>query len=68
MDTDSRRTKPANIWRLLRYVRPYWPQFAGATAFGIVKFLAPVAVAWVIGEAINILRAADKGTMLPDAA
>jgi len=68
MDTDSRRSKPANIWRLLRYVRPYWPQFAGATFFGIIKFLAPVAVAWVIGEAINILRAADKGTMLPEAA
>ncbi len=68
MDIDSKHGKPSNLWRLLRYVQPYWLQFAGATFFGIIKFLTPVAVAWVIGEAINVLRAADKDTMSPEVA
>jgi ATP-binding cassette, subfamily B, putative efflux pump len=36
------------IWRFLAYARPYWPYVAGATACGLVKFLAPLAFPWML--------------------
>ncbi|HEX2952344.1 MAG TPA: ABC transporter ATP-binding protein [Armatimonadota bacterium] len=54
-----------NLVRLLHYVKPYWPFFAGATACGMVKFLIPVAIAWVVGRAIDVLRAFDRSQLPP---
>lgn len=36
------------IRRFLAYARPYWPYVAGATACGLVKFLAPLAFPWML--------------------
>lgn len=49
--------------RLLAYVRPYWLSFAAATLCGLVKFLTPVAIAWLVGKAINILTELNTGSM-----
>ena len=50
-----------NLWRLLAYVKPYWPYFAGATACGLVKMLTPFALAWLTGEIVNALTRANAG-------
>jgi len=60
--------KPNNLFRLLKYVKPYWPYFAGATAFGLVKFLLPVGAAWFTGRAIDALQAYGTGKMGADEA
>jgi ATP-binding cassette, subfamily B, putative efflux pump len=36
------------IWRFLAYAKPYWPFVAGATFFGLIKFLAPLAFPWML--------------------
>lgn len=36
------------IWRFLAYAKPYWPYVAGATACGLIKFLAPLAFPWMV--------------------
>jgi len=60
--------KPNNLFRLLKYVQPYWVYFAGATAFGLVKFLMPVGAAWFTGRAIDVLQQVSMGKMGADAA
>lgn len=66
MDTNpARRQSPSNLWRLLGYVKPYWLHFAGATLCGFIKFLLPVAVVWIVGRAIDVLVAAQAGTLPP---
>jgi len=60
--------KPNNLFRLLKYVKPYWIYFAGATAFGLVKFLMPVGAAWFTGRAIDVLQQVSMGKMSADAA
>jgi len=47
--------------RLLVYVKPYWLSFTGATLCGLVKFLTPVAIAWLVGKAINVLTELNTG-------
>jgi len=42
------KTGPTPIWRFLAYAKPYWPYVAGATACGLVKFLAPLAFPWML--------------------
>ncbi len=62
MTSDSAAEKKAhahNLRRLMAYIKPYWPYFAAATLFGLVKMLTPIAVAWVVGQSINVL--ADFG-------
>lgn len=60
--------KPGNLWRLMKYVKPYWHHFAGAAAAGLLKMLTPVAIAWIIGRVVNILTAANAGQMASSAA
>lgn len=36
------------IWRFLAYAKPYWPFVVGATFFGLIKFLAPLAFPWML--------------------
>lgn len=40
--------KPTPIWRFLAFAKPYWPYVLGATLFGLVKFLAPLAFPWML--------------------
>jgi subfamily B ATP-binding cassette protein MsbA len=42
------RDGPTPIWRFLAYAKPYWPFVVGATCFGLVKFLAPLAFPWML--------------------
>lgn len=64
----KRPRKRSNLMRLLDYVKPYWLSFAAATACGTIKILTPVAIAWVVGKAVNILTAANAGKLTPEAA
>ncbi|MDO8586020.1 MAG: ABC transporter ATP-binding protein [Armatimonadota bacterium] len=67
-EADCKRKKRNNLWRLLAYVKPYWPYFAVAAACGMVKMLYPVVLAWLIGEVINTLNKADAGKISASAA
>ena len=61
--------KPVNnLWRLLRYVKPYWPAFAGATIFGTVKFLTPVFAIQIVRHAVDLLDSFSKGDITADVA
>jgi len=60
--------KRSNLWRLLSYVRPYWAWFLGALCLGIMLRMRPVAVAWIVGETIDVLKSAETGDMAPEAA
>jgi subfamily B ATP-binding cassette protein MsbA len=51
--------------RLLGYCVPYWRYYAGAVACGAIKFLTPVGIAWVFGEAVNVLTTYSAGTSAP---
>ncbi|MHB1000339.1 MAG: ABC transporter ATP-binding protein [Armatimonadota bacterium] len=62
-DTVKHRKKASNLMRLLVYVKPYWKSFAAATVCGLVKFLAPVAIAWMVGRVVNILNSVEAGKM-----
>lgn len=60
-ETPTEKTIHArNLKRLIAYIYPFWPYFAAATLFGLVKLLTPVAMAWVVGQSINVL--ADFGS------
>ncbi len=67
MNDPSHRT-PNNLFRLLAYIRPYWPFFALATLCGIVKFLVPVINNVLVGRGIDVLTAAYAGDLPRDAA
>ncbi len=45
---EERKDEPTPVARLLRYIKPYWHYVAGATAAGLVKFLAPLVFPWVL--------------------
>lgn len=53
--------KRGNMWRLVRYAKPHWPYFLGAMLSGVLKTLTPIAIAWLIGEVINVLQDVSKG-------
>ena len=63
MIEEQEKPKRNNLFRLMAYVKPYWPHFAAATVCGLVKLLGPIAVAWLFGEAINTLTAATSGKL-----
>jgi subfamily B ATP-binding cassette protein MsbA len=65
----TRKPKPPNnLFRLLKYVKPYWPYFTAATACGLVKFLLPVGAAWFTGRSIDALQAFSMGKLGADEA
>lgn len=64
MKSDTPTEKKAharNLKRLIAYIRPFWPFFAAATLFGLIKLLTPVAMAWVVGQSINVLVESGAG-------
>ena len=72
MDTEKNEANKsigrASLKRLFRYIRPYWYLFVGATLFGVVKFISPLSIIWLFGEAIDVLNLAHAGTITPDEA
>ncbi|MFW6303481.1 MAG: ABC transporter transmembrane domain-containing protein, partial [Candidatus Sumerlaeota bacterium] len=46
--------KRSNLLRLFRYIKPYWAAYLITVTMGIIKFLVPIAVIWLFGEAINV--------------
>ena len=52
----------------MAYVRRYWIAFVATIAFGLFKFLCPLAVIWVFGQALDILHALRAGDIGSDAA
>lgn len=67
-DRTTQRIGVQSLKRLMAYVRPYWLLFIVTIAFGMCKFISPIAVIWLFGTAIDVLKAAGDGTMTPDAA
>ena len=61
------RKPPSTLRRLLRYAKPYWISFAGATIFGTIKFLTPVFAIQIVRQAVDVLDAAGNGDMAPEA-
>ncbi len=52
--------------RLFHYIRPFWHLFIAAIFFGIFKFLSPLAIIWLFGEAIDVLNLANAGAVTHD--
>ncbi len=52
-----------NIIRLLGYVKPYWVAYVGSTLLGLVQQLCPISIAWIFGEAIDVLTSVQSGNM-----
>jgi ABC-type multidrug transport system fused ATPase/permease subunit len=50
-----------SLWSLLRYVRPYKWHYLGAAVCGLYRFLMPVSIIWIFGEAVDALSAAGAG-------
>ena len=61
--TKSEPTILSNILRLLTFVRPYWPSYVGSTILGMIQQFCPLAIAWIFGEAIEILSLVQAGNM-----
>ncbi len=38
----------SSLLRFMSYIKPYWPYVLGATCFGLIKFLAPLAFPWML--------------------
>ncbi len=68
VDDKPAKGKFGNLLRLLVYVKPYWISFAAATLCGVIKMLTPVAIAWLVGKAVNILTDLSAGKITSDAA
>ena len=58
----------ASLKRLFSYIRPYWHLFLVTILFGMWKFISPIAIIWLFGNAIDVLSAAGTGEMAPETA
>ncbi len=57
-----------NLARIMAYVRRYWLAFIATIFFGLFKFLCPIAVIWVFGQALDILSEMRTGSIGAEAA
>ncbi|MBL7077450.1 MAG: ABC transporter ATP-binding protein [Kiritimatiellae bacterium] len=57
-----------NLARIMGYVRGYWFAFVATVALGLFKFLCPIAVIWIFGQALDTLGALREGTIGAEAA
>lgn len=55
-----------NLWRILSYARPWWKGYVFTVLMGLFKFLTPVAIAWVFGEAIDVLSQVHREILTID--
>lgn len=58
----------SNLIRLLAYLRPYWIIYTATISCGIIKFLVPIAVIWLFGEAVDIFSNYQGGELSSDEA
>ncbi len=56
---DDGRPRPASLRRFLTYVRPYRGLLIGAVAFGILRYVVPLAMPWTIKILVDDLLGAD---------
>lgn len=54
------------VLRLLRYVRPYWRSYIGSALLGMFQQICPVSIAWIFGEAIEVLSSVQAGSMVAE--
>ena len=47
----------------MAYVRRYWVAFVVTIIFGLFKFLCPIAVIWIFGQALDILDSLRTGAI-----
>ncbi len=57
-----------NLWRVLAYARPWWKAYVFTVLMGLIKFLIPVAIAWLFGEAIDVLSQVQREALSSEAA
>jgi ATP-binding cassette, subfamily B, putative efflux pump len=62
-DTRTRSLGRSSLARLFRYIRPYGYLFVIATLFGIFKFISPLAIIWLFGEAVDVLNLVNTGVI-----
>ena len=56
------------FWGLMSYAVPYKWHYVGAVICGLYRFLMPVSIIWIFGQAVDVLSAANSGQMAADAA
>jgi ABC-type multidrug transport system fused ATPase/permease subunit len=69
-DSDVKSTQQSSlqmIIRLLGYVKPYWPAYVGSTLLGMLQQLCPLSIAWIFGEAVEVLSKVQAGDMAQEA-
>jgi subfamily B ATP-binding cassette protein MsbA len=52
----------------MRYAWPHRWQYAGAVVCGLYRFLMPVSIIWIFGQAVDVLSAAQSGRVAVSAA
>jgi len=57
-----------NLARIMVYVRGYWFAFGVTVVLGLFKFLCPIAVIWVFGQALDTLGELREGAIGAEAA
>lgn len=57
-----------NLLLVMGYVRSYWIAFICTILFGLLKFLCPIAIIWVFGQALDTLNAFRAGDLSADLA
>jgi ATP-binding cassette, subfamily B, putative efflux pump len=60
-ETNTERSLFSNIFRLLGFVKPYWPAYVGSSALGMVQQFCPIGIAYIFGEAVEILSNSQAG-------
>ncbi len=51
------------LWALLAYARPYKWHYVGAVVCGLYRFLMPVSIIWIFGQAVDVLTAVNAGKL-----
>ena len=64
-ETDRASAKKNTIWSLLAYARPYKWHYVGAVFCGLYRFLMPVSIIWIFGQAVDVLSAVSAGKLSP---
>ena len=65
-ETDRASAKKNTIWSLLAYARPYKWHYVGAVFCGLYRFLMPVSIIWIFGQAVDVLSAVSAGKLSPE--
>ncbi|MBT3294696.1 MAG: ABC transporter ATP-binding protein [Verrucomicrobia bacterium] len=61
--TKPERTTFETIVRLIGYIKPYWIPYTGSTLLGMLQQFCPISIAWIFGEAVEVLSKVQSGGM-----